>query len=674
MENFIWTELLAFDNTQKDMGVDAYLERIGYTPYGISLLLSHPDFVFLHKGMDEDYNLFRDICSRQGHPGNEERARQQWTSFELKSLVQCLQKKGIKVFCSVFATHTFDKYHTEWASCDDNALIVYNSIGITPGMQLISRLKDGTYTEDVFVSQLERVMVDYGFDGYHGPDCMGPGGALSVTDYSDNMIAQFCMWVGYTPNELKEPLYDPSFEFKYDVEKLKERSDYIWQNLRKEWVDFYCYRWKVCWEKIIKVLKKHNKLSMINSANTKADFEAKYIYGIDYRDIAELGLDYILVECVAANCGIIYGGHDYHFDFLTTLADTKAMMPNTKVIYLHGVKDVVESYDLLRHAPSRLEREFFSLSNFYYTEKAGEYSRCADGFMVCLGDGIKSYEWDFLRSVWQLGYEFSPNKLSDFTWVWCDDTMEGLMDEFPKYGTWPGFKQVSKLLTDYDIQISSVARVENVPNLKENLIVPNAHLYSQKNLDILKEYKGGVVALFGDFSEGYENSEQVCQRVGDYNLSCVILNGNNICTSLPSVSNEFKDIPSPIYFWFMAEYMTITEDFWNKVAELLKKYKTSPVLVDDYCVNIYGDRVKQDDLRVITLENDEYIRLALINTKDHYIESKLSFTEIPTKVEKKSGFPYTSVTVNEKGEFKCGSGQTPLHIPPYGIIVLDYKK
>ena len=673
MENFIWTELLAFDNTQKDYGVGEYIDRIGYTPFGISLLLSHPDFVFLHKGMEKDYDLFRDICSRQGHPGNEERKRQQWTAYELKALTEELQKRGVKVFCSVFATHTFNKYHTEWASGDDNSLIVYKNIGITPGVQLISRLKDGTYTEDVFVAQLEKVMTDFGFDGYHGPDCMGPGGALSVTDYSDNMISQFCEYLGKCPEELKTTLYDESFPNKYDTEKLEARAEFVWKNLRREWIAFNCFRWTECWAKIIKMLKRLGRLSMINSANTKADFEAKYIYGIDYREIK--GLDYILVECVAANCGIIYGGYDYHFDFLTTLADTKAMLPDTKIIFLHGVKDVVESYDLLRHAPSRLEREFFSLTNFYYTEKAGCLTRCADGFMVCLGDGIKKYEWDFLRNVWDLGYEAQPEKSGDFIWIWCDDTMDGLLDEFPKQGTWPGFKTVAKLISDYDIQISQIARIENVPHLSGNLFVPNAHLLSEENFKLLKDYKGGAVVCLGNNFAVSEISEKVCQQVGDFCLTLSVLNGENGENKvLPSVQNDFKDIPSPIYFWLPAEYMSVTKEFLDATAEVMKKYKSSPVTVAPQVVNIYGDRVKQEGLRVITLENKDMIRLALVNTNDHYIESKLNFNKVPEKVEKKSGFPYTSVTVTEKGDFKCGSGQTPLHIPPYGIIVMDWKK
>ena len=92
MERWIWTELLAFDITQEDYGVAAYLERTGFAPDGISFLLSAVDFILLHKGMEEEYTLFPDICSRVAHERNEERHRQEWTNWKLKGLVDELHK------------------------------------------------------------------------------------------------------------------------------------------------------------------------------------------------------------------------------------------------------------------------------------------------------------------------------------------------------------------------------------------------------------------------------------------------------------------------------------------------------------------------------------------------------------------------------------------------------
>ena len=50
-EAWIWAELLAFDNTRADQGVGAYLECLGFTPKGISLMASASDFVMLHESL-----------------------------------------------------------------------------------------------------------------------------------------------------------------------------------------------------------------------------------------------------------------------------------------------------------------------------------------------------------------------------------------------------------------------------------------------------------------------------------------------------------------------------------------------------------------------------------------------------------------------------------------------
>ena len=80
-EPWIWTELLAFDNTQGGLGVEAYLTRLGFVPQGISIMASASDFVMLHESLEEERPLFQDVCTRFGHAGNEERARQDWTNW-----------------------------------------------------------------------------------------------------------------------------------------------------------------------------------------------------------------------------------------------------------------------------------------------------------------------------------------------------------------------------------------------------------------------------------------------------------------------------------------------------------------------------------------------------------------------------------------------------------------
>ncbi|MEI6504243.1 MAG: hypothetical protein WCP21_24790, partial [Armatimonadota bacterium] len=100
-EAWLWTELLAFDNTSCDLGVGEYLERLGFTPTGISLMASASDFIVLHEDLSEERPLFPDVCARFGQAGNEERQRQDWTNFQLRDLVAKLQAAGVQVYVSV---------------------------------------------------------------------------------------------------------------------------------------------------------------------------------------------------------------------------------------------------------------------------------------------------------------------------------------------------------------------------------------------------------------------------------------------------------------------------------------------------------------------------------------------------------------------------------------------
>jgi hypothetical protein len=83
----IWLQMLAFEKNDPDRGVARFLDRTGFIPDSVAALLFHPDFIHLHKGMDEEYELFPDNCSYRAVLRNTERYRQAWTNYELRDLV-----------------------------------------------------------------------------------------------------------------------------------------------------------------------------------------------------------------------------------------------------------------------------------------------------------------------------------------------------------------------------------------------------------------------------------------------------------------------------------------------------------------------------------------------------------------------------------------------------------
>ncbi|NCO34626.1 MAG: hypothetical protein AUJ92_15465 [Armatimonadetes bacterium CG2_30_59_28] len=200
-DRWLWIELIGFDNELEDFGVEAFMDNAGFVPDAASLLLFNPDFVHNHAGMEQARALPFDCCSYGGHPYNEQRTRQEWSSHQLRGLVRELQQRGVKVYVSVF-----DGFVTQhWIANHPEVLHVRKN-----GQQLASvcpwkRLSDGSFYEDFFVEQLLRVMRDYGFDGYHGADGYShPRIPVYDGDFSDDMVGQFGDTTGISlPDDLR---------------------------------------------------------------------------------------------------------------------------------------------------------------------------------------------------------------------------------------------------------------------------------------------------------------------------------------------------------------------------------------------------------------------------------------------------------------------------------------
>ncbi len=651
-ESWIWTELLAFDNAQADLGVGEYLDRLGFRPTGLSLLASASDFVVLHEGLAAERPLFADVCARFGQAGNEERQRQEWTNWQLRDLVARLRAAGVQVFVSVFAAYHHDRFHREWLSDHPEARIVYSHLGVTDGVQMLARLADGTYYQDLFAAQLARVLVDYGFDGFHGPDCLGPAGSLSFNDCSDGIAAQFAEYLGAAaPPALTDAR-------GWDQPALAERMAVINDHLYAPWVEFNLLRWEQFWAAIVAAVKPLGKGTMINSANTKSAFEAMHIFGMDYRRVARLGVDYLVVETVAANLALINGGYERHFDFAATLAELKAHLTSMKLLFLHGVKDVCESYDLLRHAPSRLEREVYTLANQMRVTPDG-LERCATGFMVCLGDGLAATEWAYLRRQWQTAYSSTPRRAGELTWVYADSAVDALRHDYPARGTWPAFKQIARLVESEALQIHSICRIEELAHASGPVIVPNADLLTAAEQSHLSRYTGGPVVWLGHLAD-------------DSAYTCRIVAAGATVAELalpPTATWQPADAIPPLFFGDPPHYEALPTEFWTATAAAIRTVVDGWSTAHGLATVRAGNAA--DGLRLLVHETGPgQLRLALVSTIDTYLVPDFTVTPAPITVHKVSGFPYTPLNLTD-GQVRTGLNFTPLHVPPHGLIVMD---
>jgi hypothetical protein len=621
-EPWIWTEFLAFDNTSKDFGVSAYLEKTGFIPEVICLLSSTPDIVLQHQPLTEEIVLSPAICSRDGHAGNEERRRQDWTNFQLRSLVKSLQQAGVKVYLSLFTVFYQNEHHHEWMSDHPEALQEWDYQGKGLNINVTRRFNDGTYIEDYFIGKMVQTIVDYGFDGWHGPDGFGPltSGALVCTDCGDDIMDQFAATI---QTELPECVTCVSNE---NTDLLIERMAWIWGNVRKEWIKFNINRWAAFWTKMTAALHNVNKKAAINSAWTKACFEAEYRYGIDYKKIMNTQVDYMIVETVAAGVALS-GGDDFdlHYEYLAMFMEIKAYAPELKLISLHGIKDITENWDLLRHAPTMLQREFYSLANVYYGGK-----RVSSGFLACLGDGIKADEWTSLRELWDASFAGDSIKQGVVTVIWSDDAHSKLLDDYIAHGTWNNCKQMQTLMEN-GVQVQNIDRIENLDKVTGTIFVANAHLLNPAELRKIKDYQNGEVYMTERTAEAYI--------------------GKMLHKELVSSDYSFTDDGAPKGFRDFLNYCTIDDEFWVKMAESINQLDT---LV----------RTDNNNLRLMTqiIDENNFI-LAVKNDIFSYQCPEIVFERNIASLEVTSEFPHTEQEVS-------GNKLTLRKVPPKGVVTM----
>lgn len=658
-ERWIWTELIAFDNQQSDLGVNQYLKATGFTPKAICLLIGSPDFVLSHAGIEKEVRLPKEYCSREGHEFNRERKRQDWTNHQLRALVQNLQKRGVEVFLSSFSKYTRDNEHREWISDHLEVLHVWKNHGKVWALNCLSRLNDGSYFEDYFAKQMVRTLSDYGFDGWHGADGFGPlSGTIHNTSFADDMIDQFA-----STSVLKLPEVVMQ-RCGYDIPKLKARGDWILKHKRAEWSEFYADRWARFWSTMVTALHAEKKKAVINSAWGRAPFESLYRYGIDYQRIAATGVDGIIVETVAASLAMDprLSEIDRHDDFLSMLMLIRACVPDTRLIYLQTVHDVVEQWDAIHHHPTVLEREIYALPNVFHTRPDGTLQPSGDGFLVCLGDGLKREEWHWLEERWNLAFSQPPQSTNGATVVWSDAAYRAQMADFIKTRTWNTHRILDQIMVA-GATIQSTINVNSLEKARGAILVLNPHLYPAEELSQVMKYRGGPIMLVGrkldtfpqanfEFRDVYPPNELWC---GVYHAQPdslkdtvkIVREGEE--TSL----GDFTTLTAPRSYWTHLAYRQVSDSFIQSCAQTLQKISNAITVTS-----------KDDSVAIMPVEqSDGRIRIGIKNRSHNYARPQIDIKKPVQSVKVLTSFP--SVAIHPK------DSKFDVRVPGRGVIVVE---
>jgi len=483
LKNYIWVELIGFDNEKEDFGVADYLQSTGFVPEGISFLLTSVDFVNLHTGMTEEYALADDFCSYAGHPYNCQRARQKWTNYQLRGLIAVLRSYKIQVYCSFFDYACKSK---SLLDTHPELKVVSQDNGKTRTLSLfgmISRFADGSYYEDFLLEKMLLVLKDFGFDGMHLADgIVRPRIPIQSGDFSQNVIEQSGIAV-------------PGGE---------EACTYILTHKRKEWIAFYQKRWAAYLNKLISGIHGAGFRVITNSAWPKDPAEAIYRYGVDYRTLEACGIDGFVAENGAptiamldddANAGCRYTYADrkmvHHLFFANLILDS-ACMPSIPMIPLYPLQDTLEQYDVLRHTPSALERHSAMMSAFFCVDGDGALIPIVQGHTYCLGDGLTREEWQRVTDFICSGVTEQVYDVPGATFVWSDARNEAEVVELITHRTWTSRKWLSELLSG-GAAIRKIVRIEHLDKVQGDIVVTNPQLLPAEELAAVNAYKNGRV-------------------------------------------------------------------------------------------------------------------------------------------------------------------------------------
>ena len=625
-ERWIWVELIGFDNTREECGVQEYLDRIGFVPEGISLLLSSSDFVFLHK--NTDYELFPDVCSRQGHEYNEDRSRQVWWSSQLQRLISALQRRGVKVFFTISMMYLHNEFHTEWCS----------QFGRSRA-SLIGRLPDGSIVADHFTSRLKEVLKFYNFDGYHISDGVVPDGNITDEGYCtyNNFLHQFNESIG---GKFPSEWFDIEIPGDFFDERRK-RGRFIRENFQKEYSGFISRRWAEILRSISDTVHDAGKMLMMNSVAAKGIFETLVFCGFDMRLLAET-VDILVVESVATSMSLISGNYDKLFDFTAITMEMRAIFPQMKIINLTGCKDVVESFDSIRNAPVLLERDIYVLGNCYSAGK-----RCSDGMMFCLGDGITRPEWEFLETLYRQTYSFEATGADGRKLFLSVELYDSMYDTYLTAGSAPSYIYAAELMKR-GVEIFNVA-VDS--SEKGALFVPNFNFLAPEVQKKVLERKDPTLVI----------SES------DSMFTILPLNIPGAEKfSVPFAKEDFDSFARFDLFNDRIPLRTIPEKLLAGAAQIMRNIPGMVNPLNNPQENFF-----------ISVHNDWARRCGICSKLDYYTVAECTFADHENaNLSKVSSFPVHDLQLTD-GKLVCRKSRSTadyygaLRIPPKGIFIFD---
>ena len=487
----IWMQLPGFDRDKPDCGAAEYLERVGFIPEGINALLFHSDIVHLHRGMASEYELSPDNCSYYASPRNTERDRQPWTNYNLRTLSRELKKAGSGLYAGIMGVMLGNAYHKEWIY--DHREVMLESQGGSGGIFPLKRFRDGTWYEDFFVEKLCEMLTDYEMDGVQMADGFCPSGEVRHSDLSVDMFEQFVAHTGIpVPDFINKTLKSNSSDAK------GVRLNWIWKNHREPWIRFYAWRWNRFFQKVCTRVHAIGKKVIALGMYCTDPFETLYCLGMDLKGLVRAGVDYIMPNLLPTSVYISWGAMGqpwpYRFHRYMSIAPlTAAYVPEGHFLTMLNVHDTTEEYDVLHHAPCQFERDLHTLTMYQLSGEKG-LRHCMEGLMLCLGDGLSKYDWEWMTERFSIAFSLKPTRALGPTLLWSDHEHDKMLGEYIKTKRWTTHKFVYEMFK-HGVPCGAVLRSEQCAGaeLSGPLFIPNLDLFSDEEIRDVAACNGTIV-------------------------------------------------------------------------------------------------------------------------------------------------------------------------------------
>ena len=254
-------------------------------------------------------------------------------------------------------------------------------------------------------------------------------------------------------------------------------------------------KWGAFWKKAGAAFRKAGFKTYLNTAWKRDPYEAVVRFGYDYRPVSESEIDGWVVESTSAVDEL----EGWNKTAESSLDKVSAMMVRLapalrgkEAVLLFGIKDDLEQYNALYHAPTMAEAEAFAAGMVTVDSR-----RMLSGVMACLSDGLSADEWRKLDSLWRKSFSGKPAKPIGARVVWSERAFEREINEMPELGMASSSTLLAGLIHHGAVVGGAISLEAALADESLPLLVLNPATFPPEELAALERRGADKVVKFG---------------------------------------------------------------------------------------------------------------------------------------------------------------------------------